>query len=63
MFLFFRIQELGKLNYALDIAYQKEREERRQLQANLRLGEVNYNMNPTATTPTRQSMTPSPEYV
>merc|ERR1712029_20995 len=56
-----KIQELGKLNYALDIAYQKEREERRQLQANLRLGEVNYNMNPTATTPTRQSMTPSPE--
>ena len=56
----FRIQELGKLNYALDIAYQKEREERKQLQANLRLGEVNYNMNPAAT-PLRQSMTPSPE--
>jgi len=55
-----KIQELGKLNYALDIAYQKEREERKQLQANLRLGEVNYNMNPAAT-PSRQSMTPSPE--
>merc|ERR1719400_422072 len=55
-----KIEELGKLNYALDIAYQKEREERKQLQANLRLGEVNYNMNPAAT-PSRQSMTPSPE--
>ena len=61
---FSRIQELGKLNYALDIALQKEREGRKQLQANLRLGEVNYNMNPAslaAATPSRQSMTPSPE--
>ena len=54
-----RIEELGKLNYALDIALQKEREGRRQMQANLRLGEVNYNVNPA--TPSRQSATPSPE--
>ena len=58
--LYFRIQELGKLNYALDIALQQEREGRKQLQANLRLGEVNYNVNPPST-PSRQSATPSPE--
>ena len=55
-----RIEQLGKLNYALDIALQQEREGRKQLQANLRLGAVNYNVNPPAT-PSRQSATPSPE--
>ena len=59
-YFYFRIEELGKLNYALDIALQQEREGRKQLQANLRLGEVNYNVNPPAT-PSRQSATPSPE--
>merc|ERR1712064_232440 len=44
-----KIQELGKLNYALDIALQQEREGRKQLQANLRLGEVNYKVNPPST--------------
>ena len=52
----FRIDELGKLNYALDIALQKEKESRRQMQANLRLGGINYHSS-TA----RQSATPSPE--
>ena len=58
---YFRIEELGKLNYALDIALQKEREGRKQLQANLRLGEVNYNVNQVLPSPSRQTDTPSPE--
>lgn len=33
----FRIEELGKLNYALDVELQKERDSRRQMQENLRL--------------------------
>ena len=43
----FRIEELGKLNYALDVQLQKEREDRKHMQASLRGGSM-----PTTTTTT-----------
>ena len=57
-----KIEELGKLNYALDVALQQEREGRRQMQANLRLGE-NLSMpeHILHSEHSRQSATPSPQ--
>ena len=59
---YFRIEELGKLNYALDVALQQEREGRRQMQANLRLGD-NLSMpeHILHSEHSRQSATPSPQ--
>ena len=58
----YRIEELGKLNYALDVALQQEREGRRQMQANLRLGD-NLSMpgHILHSEHSRQSATPSPQ--
>ena len=43
----FRIQELSKLNYSLDIELKKERENREQMQAKLRIpGTPKYNISP-----------------
>ena len=52
---FFRIDELSKLNYSLDIELQKERGSREQMQAKLRLHGGTQRRAPQRSTPDRDS--------